>query len=416
MKVQCRMHGPRTVVVAGERPSGPSFAGRSPVDKLRSARPPFHGGAVAPAAAPVGPRAPNSAATGGPAAAGAAPVLCDGSAPGAALVLTAAFAVTGAADASASLHGDDAASDSVDGIADATGPADAAGTVATGFDRLDAELAGGGWPCRALTELLLPPSGAGELRLLAPALRAALRAGRTVMLFDPPAGLTARSLARLGLDAEHLLVIESRSRLLADAGSLWALEQALKSGHVGAVVAWLPPRLAAERLRRLQLAAQRHDGPAFVLREAAAAARPTAAPLRLALHPQGDDGLTLRLLKRRLPASAGLLRLKLPPLRAVPAAMGVAAPALTPTSLPPAAATTTVARAAPAAVPSQASLFAPGRWAAPATDGERGAPSEAAPTVGAHSADARVAASGRSSGAMHSTDRLHSAVFVDLAA
>ena len=50
--------------------------------------------------------------------------------------------------------------------------------------------------------------------------------------------------------------------------SLWALEQALKSGHVGAVVAWLPPRLRAERLRRLQLAAHSHDGPAFVMREA----------------------------------------------------------------------------------------------------------------------------------------------------
>jgi hypothetical protein len=63
---------------------------------------------------------------------------------------------------------------------------------------------------------------------------------------------------------------------------LWALEQALKSGHVGAVLAWLPARCGPS-VRRLQLAAQAHDGPAFLLRDAAAQARPSAAPLRLLL-------------------------------------------------------------------------------------------------------------------------------------
>ncbi len=52
----------------------------------------------------------------------------------------------------------------------------------------------------------------------------------------------------------------TRARVIPGSDSLWALEQALKSGHVGAVVAWLPPRLRAERLRRLQLAAHNHDG------------------------------------------------------------------------------------------------------------------------------------------------------------
>ena len=77
--------------------------------------------------------------------------------------------------------------------------------------------------------------------------------------------------------------------MIPGADSLWALEQALKSGHVGALVAWLPPRLRAERLRRLQLAAQAHDGPAFVMRELEARHRPTAAPLRLPLRPGGGD-------------------------------------------------------------------------------------------------------------------------------
>jgi protein ImuA len=39
---------------------------------------------------------------------------------------------------------------------------------ASGHAALDAQLPGGGWPVGALTELLLPHPGVGELRLLAP--------------------------------------------------------------------------------------------------------------------------------------------------------------------------------------------------------------------------------------------------------
>ncbi|HEY9105608.1 MAG TPA: hypothetical protein VIN58_02930, partial [Roseateles sp.] len=44
-------------------------------------------------------------------------------------------------------------------------------TLASGFAALDAELPGGGWPLRAVTELLTPQTGVLEWRLLAPALR-----------------------------------------------------------------------------------------------------------------------------------------------------------------------------------------------------------------------------------------------------
>ena len=184
--------------------------------------------------------------------------------------------------------------------------------VATGFVRLDAELPGGGWPRRALAELLLPHAGVGEIRLLAPALVAAQQAGRLVMFFDPPAALAAAALAGLGFDVEDLLIIQTRARVVPGSDSLWALEQALKSGHVGAVVAWLPPRLRADRLRRLQLAAHQHDGPAFVMREAAVAGRPTASPLRLGLQAGGADRLQVRVLKRRGPPLEAPLSLELP--------------------------------------------------------------------------------------------------------
>jgi protein ImuA len=186
-------------------------------------------------------------------------------------------------------------------------------TVPSGFPALDAELPGGGWPRRVLSELLLSHSGVGEMRLLSRCLAQVQAAGRLVMLFDPPEELCAWALSQMGLDVSQLLVINTRCKPVPGSDSLWALEQALKSGHVGAVLAWLPPRLRAERLRRLQLAAHAHDGPAFVIREMAAQQRPTAAPLRLALKPGGADVLNLRVLKRRGPPLESPIRLDLPP-------------------------------------------------------------------------------------------------------
>jgi protein ImuA len=198
--------------------------------------------------------------------------------------------------------------------------------VASGFAGLDAELPGGGWPSRALTELLLPHPGIGELRLLAPALAALQQAGRGVMLFDPPAALCGWTLAALGLDLRQLVVVQARAALPGGARALlpaddvlWALEQALKSGHLGAVLAWLPARTRPEALRRLQLAAQAHDGPAWLLRELAAQRRPSAAPLRLLLAPAGPDELQLHIVKRRGPPLSQPLRLPLVPVLSAPA-------------------------------------------------------------------------------------------------
>lgn len=201
--------------------------------------------------------------------------------------------------------------------------------TATGFVALDAELPGGGWPHRVLTELLLPHPGLGELRLLVPALARIAGAagheesGRSVMLFDPPAALCGAALVQFGVDARQLLVVHGREGVRATAGLrrwlpsadlLWALEQALRSGHVGAVLAWLPQRLRADALRRLQLAAQSHDGPAFLFREVDARVKPSAAPLRLLLQGAGIDRLSVRVLKRRGPPLALPLLLALPPI------------------------------------------------------------------------------------------------------
>lgn len=194
-----------------------------------------------------------------------------------------------------------------------------AAVLPSGHAALDAELPGGGWPCRTLTELLLPHPGVGELRLLAPLLARLAGAGRPVMLFDPPADPCGWALAGLGLDVSQVVVVRPRAalrgrarELLPAADVLWALEQALKSGHVGAVLGWLPLAVRVESLRRLQLAAQSHDGVAFLLRDSLLAARPSPAPLRLALQPAGADRLSVQIVKRRGPAAARALVLELP--------------------------------------------------------------------------------------------------------
>lgn len=212
------------------------------------------------------------------------------------------------------------------------GGAGVSATLSTGFAALDHWLPGRGWPLRVLVELLLPQSGLGEFRLLAPVLARLGAAGRSVLLFNPPAVPSAPALVQMGLEPARCVLVcppgvgvagsgmaarhaASRSGLARPVADLcWALEQTLRSGQAGAVLAWLGPQVGPAVLRRLQLAAQAQPGPVFLLREAAEAARPSPAALRLALAPDGADALVLQVLKQRgaCPPATGL-RLSLLP-------------------------------------------------------------------------------------------------------
>lgn len=219
----------------------------------------------------------------------------------------------------------------------------------TGFGLLDGQLPGGGWPCGVLTEILLAQPGVGEMRLLAPVMAVQRQPdartpphGTPVMLFGPPAVPCAQALQQMGLDVDRLIVVHGREgvagasvrHLLTPADLLWALEQVLRSGQVGVVLAWLPERLAAGALRRLQLAAQAHEGPAFMLRGMGERCKPSPAPLRLALHPgHGPDEIAVQVLKRRGPAAGPPVRLSLPPV--LPAAARRRWSSASPASMPP---------------------------------------------------------------------------------
>ena len=152
----------------------------------------------------------------------------------------------------------------------------------TGHAGLDALLPQGGWPKRALTELLLPADGLGELGLLMPTLARLSAAGGTVALIAPPYIPYAPAWQAAGVELAQLQVVQAAPR-----DALWAFEQCLRSGACAAVVGW--PRTADERaLRRLQVAADSGECLGFALRDRRHAANPSAAALRLEAVPDAQ--------------------------------------------------------------------------------------------------------------------------------
>lgn len=181
--------------------------------------------------------------------------------------------------------------------------------LSSGFAELDAELPGAGWPLGILTELITRESGIGELRLLVPLLRQLTRERKVVIMLAPPHLPYAPALAGFGIDLDYLLVVHAANA----ADRLWAVEQTLKSSSFGALLAWLPQdRTRPEHLRRMQLATQGAQGPAFLFRPVAAQFEPSPAPLRLLLSPRPDQQLSVQLLKRRGPVLASPILIRLP--------------------------------------------------------------------------------------------------------
>lgn len=149
----------------------------------------------------------------------------------------------------------------------------------TGFDAFDALLPQGGWPCAALTELLLPCDGIGELSLLLPTLARLTRAGERVLLLAPPYVPYAPAWRAAGVELSNLHVVEADPR-----GALWSFEQCLRSGACAAVLGW-PAQADARALRRLQVAAGRGDCLGFAFRDRRHAANPSPAALRIEYVP-----------------------------------------------------------------------------------------------------------------------------------
>lgn len=186
-------------------------------------------------------------------------------------------------------------------IAEAVWRGDALGqqvvqAVASGWDALDAELPGGGWPRRSVTEILAAQPSVIEWRLLAPSLAGVVQAGGQVVVIGPPRHPHLPGLQHMGLSERQFVWIQAD----APAERLWTTEQLIKSNAAGAVIAWLP-KVRPEQLRRLQVCALACDGPVFLCRPEAARHESSAAPLRVQAQSGQNWHLDVHILKRRGP-------------------------------------------------------------------------------------------------------------------
>lgn len=150
-------------------------------------------------------------------------------------------------------------------------------SASTGIAALDAHLPWGGFARGNLTEILIEHDGIGELRLLLPALCAITRRQPLAWVATPYLPY-APALAAAGLPLEKLLWVRA-----ARERALWAAEQCLRAGCLGAVLVWADSG-DDRALRRLQMAAETGAAYAFLLRPARHAGNASPAALRLHLR------------------------------------------------------------------------------------------------------------------------------------
>ncbi len=200
-------------------------------------------------------------------------------------------------------------------------------TVSSGHRALDALLPGEGWPSGSLTELLVEQGGIGEMRLLAPALKALTTlAGRHVLLIAPPWQPYACALQAWGLALERVVWVRAGEK-----EAPWVAEQALRQEGVGAVLVWLA-KTRPDTVRRLQVMAQDSQALAFLIRPPGARSQSSPAPLRMVCTPAPPPSdhaigrrqwmqltaLSVDIFKRRGPPPAQPLNVTLPLQDAVP--------------------------------------------------------------------------------------------------
>lgn len=152
--------------------------------------------------------------------------------------------------------------------------------ISTGYIKLDTELPGGGWPLSAITEILYPQHGSGELRLLLPALAQLSRQDtRWQLWLNSPYLPCAPALQQWQLSTQRLLL----ARAMKPADLCHSLEKSLQSGGCQAAVVWFD-KLDKALMRRIQLAAEQSNTPVFILRPIRFLNQPSVAALRIKIN------------------------------------------------------------------------------------------------------------------------------------
>jgi cell division inhibitor SulA len=167
--------------------------------------------------------------------------------------------------------------------------------LATGFAALDLQLHDRGWPEAATSEILTEHVGIGELRLLLPALREALRHKALLAFLAPPHLPYAPALAAAGINPQQVLVVKPQSTR----EWLWCADQLLRAGSCAAVISWGCHTAISDRdLRLLQQAAHAGDSWHVLFRHPREARQASPSALRLTLEPEADT-VHLNILKQR---------------------------------------------------------------------------------------------------------------------
>jgi protein ImuA len=157
----------------------------------------------------------------------------------------------------------------------AVGPA-----VSSGCATLDRLLPAKGFRGGSLVEWLAPGEGAAAGTLALLTAREACRHGGVVVVLDRCREFCPLAAVRLGIGPSQLLVVHADS----PADNDWAMDQALRSPAVAAVLAW-PRQIDDRTFRRWQLAAEEGGCLGLLLRPEAARNEPSWADVRLWVEP-----------------------------------------------------------------------------------------------------------------------------------
>lgn len=160
-------------------------------------------------------------------------------------------------------------------------PAASARVVSTGCAALDRILPAGGLRQGTLVEWLADQAGSGASLLAVATAQQARADRRRVIVVDRRRCFHPLPALALGIPPAHLVIVHPES--VAD--ERWAIDQALRCGAVGAVVAW-PEQLDGRTFRRLQLASEKGGTIGCLVRPAAARSDPTWAEVRLLVRPR----------------------------------------------------------------------------------------------------------------------------------
>ena len=134
-------------------------------------------------------------------------------------------------------------------------PAGAGPLSSTGIAALDALLSPETFRAGMIVEWIVEGAGCGAARLALPAAKQALQNGGALVVIDERREFYPPAAVHLGLDLNRTIVVRPRHHH----ETIWALEQALRCGGVGATLAWID-KIPDRVFRRLQLAAEHGAG------------------------------------------------------------------------------------------------------------------------------------------------------------